>query len=395
MKAIKARLSKFSTVDEYINGWGIYYFSGGLLLPTRNTEPVGTAVSLHIQIASRETVLRGEGQVEEIRTNSSGNSVGMVVRFSKLDAASKELMQRILNHKKETRTASNEAVADSGSHQVLTDQTTGEHIAASEIGAIADALEETFSSIFSGSVANSGSPQGEAVGLGGFVATPAANVFGEGDEEADERKPLPDTEQEDQAETEADTGTSRGEDLEGPAISPAPADDTAIGTEAFAEGPTADGVNNALDQPEISTPEPPNATAAEGLDEVPAVAPPAPLEDEEDQTEEENPYEVSGVFVPDRAAAQTAPVEPEPESALVLTHDPEPVHGRSFADAAAQAAAANAEGEAAFDDMLASTALSVTGNMVAVPDVGMPAPVPKPKGLIGKLVAWLKGLFGN
>lgn len=387
MKAIKARLSKFSTVDEYISGWGVYYFSGGLLLPTRNAEPVGSAVSLHIQIASGDTVLRGEGLVEEVRTNSSGDPVGMVIRFSKLDAASKELMHRILNHKKETRTSANASVEDTGSHQGLTDQTTGEHLAASEIGAIADALEETFSSIFSGSFTSVGgveSEAGDTSGLGGFVSTPVADVFkGSGEEHPEDESVS--------AVNEDDPSTDLEEEATSDASSATPvpaADATAIGMPSFSEGPTVDAVNSALERLEVAAPETPEPKLA--VTEPEAAA-------ESDGIE---PADVPAVAKdePDTAATDAVTDEaPEPETAPVVASadEREPARTTSFADAAAKAAAAKAEGEAAFDDLLASTTLSAQPDLPSMPDAGLPVLAPKPKGLFGKLIAWLKGLFGG
>jgi hypothetical protein len=312
-------------------------------------------------------------------------------------------MHRILNHKKEARTSASESVAESGSHQGLTDQSTGEHLAASEIGAIADALEETFSSIFSGSFASvdSADTDGESTGLGGFVATPAANVFGGSEDEPAGQKPLPDIEG-----ISGDVASSlEGEPMNGGAMAapepPAPAHVTAIGGPTFGGGPTVDAANTALEQLELTSPVSPSDAGAE-LEPVldsPTVDP----DNLDDVAAVRNTFEVSGVFVPDTAAAPapppepSVPQEPKPEAAPVLTHHDEPENERntSFAEAAAQAAAAKAEGEAAFDDMLASTSLPATSNVPATPDMGMPVPVPKPKGLLGKLIAWLKGLFGG
>lgn len=142
MRAIKARLSKFSTIEEYVHGWGQYYYIGGILLPTRNTEPTGTNVTLHIQIATGDTVLRGEGVVEDVRNNAAGDPVGMVIRFTKLDSTSKALVDQILDQKRASRT--------SAAHVVST-QPEPQQQEGPELDAIADALDQTFDSIFGGS----------------------------------------------------------------------------------------------------------------------------------------------------------------------------------------------------------------------------------------------------
>lgn len=142
MRAIKAKLSKFSTVDEYVEGWGHYYYLGGILLPTRSTEDPGTKVSIHIQIANGDTVLRAEGVVEEARTNATGKPVGLVIRFAKLDSKSKGLVDRILNNKRASRTSAAHVVPEpkpeSGAHKQP------------ELAAIADELDDTFDAIFGG-----------------------------------------------------------------------------------------------------------------------------------------------------------------------------------------------------------------------------------------------------
>lgn len=144
MKSIKAKLSKFATVDEYIHGWGAYYYGAGILIPTRKVQDPGTIVALHIEIATGEPVLRGEGVVEEIRTDASGATVGLVVRFTRLDARSKELTQQILANKREAReeSASVSAAPSGPSEEVAP------HATAEDLGALAEAFDETFDKIF-------------------------------------------------------------------------------------------------------------------------------------------------------------------------------------------------------------------------------------------------------
>ena len=121
MNAIKARLSRFQTVEEYMLGYGHYYFRGGILLPTRQTREEGSRVSFHLQIATGETVLRGEGVVQQVRTNAEGNTVGMVIRFNKLDARSKGLVDRILAEKREARTSANLAITKKADAEAATE----------------------------------------------------------------------------------------------------------------------------------------------------------------------------------------------------------------------------------------------------------------------------------
>jgi uncharacterized protein (TIGR02266 family) len=157
MSAINARLGKFETADEFVDGYGQYFFRGGILLPTRQAREEGDTVMLHLQIANGETVLRAEGTVKQVRTNAEGRTVGLVLRFTRLDAKSKALVDRIMEAKRELR-ASGELPATPSAPARLTDTTTGQHLAVDDIGAIADALDDTFDAIFSGNVETTTAP---------------------------------------------------------------------------------------------------------------------------------------------------------------------------------------------------------------------------------------------
>ena len=366
MKAIKARLSKFSTVDEFVEGWGSYYFSGGLLLPTRNIEPAGATVSMHIQIATGDSVLRGEGTVEEVRTNSAGKPVGMVIRFTKLDANSKEIVRRILDYKKKIRTSPAEQLVQGDPQPGLTDQATGENLAASELGAIADELEETFDSIFSGSFLNADSASQS--GFGEQDSSDAAVFFG-GDSASDTASASDETPSADAAEEEA---------AEGPADEP--------GTHA-GDGPVLDvEVEGFIDE-------------APDVDEVVGSTPDEVVSDEAaGPTAEES----------ESRPPQTPPVELQPEnrvssfidevtgaasseSAPVLTHEDDAPKVTSLADAAAKAAASAAAADEAFDVMMANATMSTTA---AEPKSPLNLPVRARRNIIDRFIDWLKDLFG-
>ena len=151
MSAINARLGKFETADEFVDGYGQYFFRGGVLLPTRQARDEGDTVMLHLQIANGETVLRAEGVVKQVRMNAEGRTVGLVIRFTRLDAKSKAIVDRIMEAKREMR-ASGELPTTASAPARLTDTTTGQHLAVDDIGAIADAIDDTFDAIFGGNV---------------------------------------------------------------------------------------------------------------------------------------------------------------------------------------------------------------------------------------------------
>lgn len=152
MSALRARLDKFESVDEFIAGYSQYFFRGGILLPTRHAKPEGTQISMQIEISGGETVLRAEGEVKQVRRNDLGRPVGMVIRFSRLDARSREIVERVLQHKK--------TIAETGSMQAVVERATERRAQSGDVPALGDrdlnaiaaAIDDTFDSIFAGAI---------------------------------------------------------------------------------------------------------------------------------------------------------------------------------------------------------------------------------------------------
>lgn len=235
MSAIKARLGKFETVDEFVEGYGQYFFRGGILLPTRHTREEGETIQLHLQISSGETVLRGEGVVKQVRLNAEGRTVGLVIHFRRLDARSKEIVDRIMDAKRELR-ASGELPAAGNATPRLRDTTTGQHLAVEDIGAIADAIDDTFDAIFGANaerVEATPEPEEEYLaslgGMAGFaVASTSGDDEGAEDEGADDEPSItadeePTTER--TAHDDDDTAERAPADAEAAPARSAPGDD--------------------------------------------------------------------------------------------------------------------------------------------------------------------------
>jgi len=156
--AIRARLEKFSTVDAFVEGYNQYFFRGGMLLPTRQSREVGTPVSLQLEIGDGTTVVRADGEVQQVRTNESGRAVGMVIRFKRVDAATRDLMARILRERHERRTGSHSVVTETPQAPAAGAQSrpapfappkpASSRLADEDINAIENALDSTFDSIF-------------------------------------------------------------------------------------------------------------------------------------------------------------------------------------------------------------------------------------------------------
>jgi Tfp pilus assembly protein PilZ len=156
--AIRARLDRFSSVDDFIEGYNQYFFRGGMLLPTRQARSVGTTVSLQLEIADGTTVVRADGEVQQVRVNDAGRTVGMVVRFKRVDSATRDLMTRILRERHERRTGANTPDAPSPPPENeqtpepgTTEDPNASRLADEDINAIESALDSTFDSIFGGS----------------------------------------------------------------------------------------------------------------------------------------------------------------------------------------------------------------------------------------------------
>lgn len=177
-RPVRARLDKFETLDAFVEGYSQYFSRGGMLLPTRNPREVGSTISLQLEIRGGVVAVRAVARVDQVRTATDGSPVGMVLRFVETDEPTRALVNRILGERKQRRTAEHMAVgatpaagspvvpSSAGSAPVQT--TTAEAartLASDDLHAIADALDETFDSIFGG---NTGSSAG---GFGDIFAS--------------------------------------------------------------------------------------------------------------------------------------------------------------------------------------------------------------------------------
>lgn len=149
--AIRARLDKFKTVEDFIQGYSQYFFRGGLLLPTRNTRPEGTRVALSLEIDGGITVVKADGVVQQVRMGANGAPIGMVIRFTHLDPNTEPLVDRALEARKGSGrrpmvyTAEVPAI---GSPRDAAAAPPPPVSGSEAIDALASALDSTFDSIF-------------------------------------------------------------------------------------------------------------------------------------------------------------------------------------------------------------------------------------------------------
>ncbi|MBZ4421834.1 TIGR02266 family protein [Myxococcus sp. RHSTA-1-4] len=86
----------YTTEDEFIDKYGSNVARGGVFVATRALKPEGTGLAFEFVLADGARLLRGEGVVVKAQADAGGGRTGMTVRFVKLDAASKALIDRVV-----------------------------------------------------------------------------------------------------------------------------------------------------------------------------------------------------------------------------------------------------------------------------------------------------------
>lgn len=94
---IRARL-KLPDTETFIRTFAPRINAGGMLVRTKQLKPVGSRVRFEFSLENGERMLLGEGIVRKVR---SGDQPGMTIRFTKLNRASKELVDRIVAFRRE------------------------------------------------------------------------------------------------------------------------------------------------------------------------------------------------------------------------------------------------------------------------------------------------------
>lgn len=99
ISAIRARL-RFSSIDEFIDGYARYISPGGIFIPMseKKLKPLGTTVRFQFLLHDDTTALLGEGVVHQLHPpdpSSPGSPVGILVKFTKLSQSSKQIVERI------------------------------------------------------------------------------------------------------------------------------------------------------------------------------------------------------------------------------------------------------------------------------------------------------------
>lgn len=85
----------FRSEDEFVAHYGAHVGRDGFFLATKAPKPVGAQLLFDLILADGRSLLRGEGVV--VRSNASGERPGMTLRFVRLEATGKALVERIVS----------------------------------------------------------------------------------------------------------------------------------------------------------------------------------------------------------------------------------------------------------------------------------------------------------
>ncbi len=94
--ALRIRLP-FQSEVEFIERYGPHVAKGGIFIATRSVKPEGTPISFELVLADGARLMRGEGVVQQV--HQEAERTGMLVRFTRLDARSKQLIDRVIAHR--------------------------------------------------------------------------------------------------------------------------------------------------------------------------------------------------------------------------------------------------------------------------------------------------------
>lgn len=86
----------FATEDEFVERYGVHIGKGGIFIATKAAKPEGTPLSFELVLADGTRVMRGEGVVHQVVADEQPGRSGMTVRFTRIDARTRALIDRIV-----------------------------------------------------------------------------------------------------------------------------------------------------------------------------------------------------------------------------------------------------------------------------------------------------------
>jgi uncharacterized protein (TIGR02266 family) len=88
---------KSATVDEFIEQYSVDISKGGIFIKQKEPMAVGTLLKFEFQLKDESRLIHGVGRVVWRREDGGSEPAGMGVKFIKMDAESKSLVERIVD----------------------------------------------------------------------------------------------------------------------------------------------------------------------------------------------------------------------------------------------------------------------------------------------------------
>lgn len=89
----------FSSEEEFIEKYGQNLTRGGIFIATKTPKAEGTLVSFDLILTDGTKLMRGEGFVQSVTAHEQPGRSGMLVRFERVDARTKALVDRVIVHR--------------------------------------------------------------------------------------------------------------------------------------------------------------------------------------------------------------------------------------------------------------------------------------------------------
>ncbi|PZR11382.1 MAG: hypothetical protein DI536_17280 [Archangium gephyra] len=86
----------FTSEAEFIERYGANVTRGGIFIATRTGKPEGTPLSFELVLQDGTRLMRGEGVVHKLTVDEQPGKSGMLVRFTRIDARTKGLIDQII-----------------------------------------------------------------------------------------------------------------------------------------------------------------------------------------------------------------------------------------------------------------------------------------------------------
>ncbi|HEY8208753.1 MAG TPA: Hsp70 family protein [Myxococcaceae bacterium] len=100
MKPIPLRIKlPYGSEAEFVERYGSNVARGGIFVATKSLKPEGSVIGFEFVLANGERLLRGEAVVVKAQVDEGGQRAGMTLRFTRLDAASKALIDRVVEQR--------------------------------------------------------------------------------------------------------------------------------------------------------------------------------------------------------------------------------------------------------------------------------------------------------